>query len=205
MIQKLTCILKFEMQTFKNPDSCFGISVLKTDWTQSKFTFCKWGPVRFLWSKTTSLSTRSSDSHSGRVSLWVGCTALWTSCSAFDFFVFATNSRMNVKDLKSWIILFPKSSFIYLPVIELGHMANQMLPGTMRKPPAAQRAWGFPCCTPEAVPCDTKEQPCSSAAWWDALSPYRVQVERHEGQVPLGTCTLSDTTIMIKNSQVVTF
>lgn len=194
----------FEMQTCKNPDSCFGISVLKTDWTQSKFAFCKWGPVRFLWSKTSSLWTRSRDLHPGRVSLWVGCTMLWTSCSAFGFFVFATNSRMNVKDLKSWIILFPESSFIYLRYWTWT-CGQSDAPWHHEEATCCSESLGLPVLYPRGCALWDKGTAMLLGSLMGCPQPLQSSGGKEWGTGPPGTCTLSDTTIMIKNSQVVTF
>ena len=68
-----------------------------------------------------------------------GAAMPWGPRSAFDFLVSASSFRMKIKDLKSWIALFPKTSLIYLPVTGCWHTATLwLLPGITKNQFAAQ-------------------------------------------------------------------
>lgn len=88
--------------------------------------------------------TPSSDLHWSSGPLSVGCTGLWTACSAFDLLVCAISSRMQVTGSKSWMLLFPETSFVNLSITGCWHMADQVVTPWHYKKQSAARGRGFP-------------------------------------------------------------
>lgn len=92
-------------------------------------------------------------------------TMLWTSCSAFDFLVFAINFKLKVKNLKSWIALFPKTSFISFPVTGYWHKANQMV--------APWQNWKAVCCSGSLEPLLLYPQRLGPMRYWHSHAHWQ--------------------------------